>query len=146
MSVLTKQAIEIFGGGFELVVATETVIVVTGLGGKITVNGAEKKRWQPHRVAPGDVLAIAPSESGFISYLAFSHEIKSASAYDSFSTVMREGVGGLNGDGAALVSGDRVFATGQEQTRSHQLQPRSEPLLSLVKKVYQPRLIRLTTG
>ena len=140
------KAIEIFGGGFELVVATESIIVVTGLGGQVTVNGAEIKRWLPHQVVPDDVLAIAPSDSGYISYLAFSHELKSGNAYGSFSTVMREGIGGLNSDGTALASGDRVFANVHEQIQSYRQQSEFKLILPLVKKVYQPRPIRLTPG
>lgn len=99
-----SAAIEITAGGLELEAETATRVVVTGAEVEFSINGQQRENWTCHRVQPGDTLGIGFATRGMRTYLAVAGGIDLPPMFGSVATVVREGIGGL--DGGPLASGD----------------------------------------
>ncbi|RDV27396.1 carboxylase [Alteromonas aestuariivivens] len=81
---------------------------VTGPGAEVWFNGQLQPLWQTLSSLKGGTLRIQPHRIGTRHYLAFSADWALKSAMGSVSTVIREGLGGLAGDGKPLASGTQL--------------------------------------
>lgn len=99
-------ALEVSFGGLELEAEGDTVVAVTGATLPLLVNDEEHPQWQALRLGAGDRLRLGFSETGCRSYIAVAGGVQVPAAFGSTATVVREGIGGLNG--GALREGDRL--------------------------------------
>ena len=90
-------AIEITIGGLELISTASTRIAVTGAAMPLTINGMAKELWRNHRINSGDRIQLGFSQAGCRAYLAVAGGLQIAPVFGSSATVVREGIGGLNG-------------------------------------------------
>ncbi len=91
-------------GGLKLQINTDTQIAVTGADMPLLINGEAKPLWQTLNVRKGDVLTLGYSQQGCRTYIAVRGGFQVTPRFGSAATVVREGIGGLNG--AALAAGD----------------------------------------
>jgi biotin-dependent carboxylase-like uncharacterized protein len=99
-----STAIEISFGGCQLEVTDDTFICVTGAPMPLRINGRERPLWTVHPVSPGDLISLDFAASGCRAYLGVADGFTIEPSFGSSATVMREKIGGLNGD--RLHSGD----------------------------------------
>ena len=107
-------AIETTVGGLKIKANTDTVIAVTGAKVMLTINGVEHAQWQTLNIKTGDVLELGYATQGCRIYLAVAGGFQVAPQFESSSTVLREGIGGLNG--AALTAGDALTVEQNQKT------------------------------
>ena len=91
-------AIEVSFGGLQLEAQVDTYICVTGAQMPLRINKVEKDLWHVHPVKAGDIIALDFSQEGTRSYLGVADGFQVDPSFGSTSTVMRESIGGLNGD------------------------------------------------
>ena len=90
-------AIEILLGGVVLEALADMVLAITGAEMPATINGQRIELWQSHRINTGDKLEIGFASIGLRSYLAVSGGFDVPETLGSSSTVVRDGIGGLDG-------------------------------------------------
>ena len=90
-------ALEVTLGGFSLRFAVETVFALTGADCAATLDGLGTDAWRTIRARPGQVLRLAYSRTGMRAYLAFPGGLESDRAFDSASSVARDGLPGRLG-------------------------------------------------
>ncbi len=93
-----STAVEISFGGARFRAAVDTYICVTGAGMPLTINDAEKPLWTVHPVKAGDEIALDFALHGCRSYLGVAGGFRIEPTFGSTATVMREHIGGLDGD------------------------------------------------
>ena len=105
---LNAPQVEITFGRFSLLAQDDACIAITGgdLGARI--NDREISPWRTHRISRGDRLDFTAPVSGLRAYLAVSGGFRPAMKLGSCATVSREGLGGLDGQGAKLAKGDKL--------------------------------------
>ena len=91
-------AIEVSFGGLQVEALVDTYICVTGALMPLRINKVQKDLWHVHSVKAGDIIALDFSEEGSRSYLGVAGGFQIKPSFGSTSTVMRESIGGLNGD------------------------------------------------
>lgn len=100
--------LEITAGGLELESRTQTMVAVTGGDLNLTLNGVPQVPWQSFWVRQGDRLKFTTPRYGFRAYLAVSGGFQIQPVLGSRATVQRDHLGGVQGNGAALQSGDEL--------------------------------------
>ena len=90
-------ALEVSIGGLVMECTVETKIAVCGANVPLTINGRTRALWRSHKVNPGDVVELSFATEGVIAYLAVAGGFQVAESFGSTATVVREGIGGLNG-------------------------------------------------
>ena len=90
--------IEVSFGGLQIEAQVDTYICVTGALMPLRINKVLKDLWHVHRVKAGDIIALDFAEEGTRSYLGVADGFQVIPSFGSTATVMREGIGGLNGD------------------------------------------------
>jgi len=85
-------------GGLVLESTITTQLAVCGAKTPLTINGRVRGLWRSHRVKPGDVVELGFATEGVSAYLAISGGFKITPSFGSTATVVREGIGGLNGN------------------------------------------------
>ena len=94
-----STALEVSFGGLELEVGADTVISLAGGDCPVTLNSdRELEYWRSHRVREGDVLRFAYASRFCRSYLAVAGGFLVEPSFGSTATVVREGLGGFDGD------------------------------------------------
>lgn len=100
--------IEVSLGGCKLKALCTTRLAITGAELPAFINDQPVPLWRTHRLHAGDVLELGyqshPDAAGCRSYIAVSGGFQVTPAFGSTATVVREGIGGLNG--RALQAGD----------------------------------------
>jgi len=96
-------AIEVSVGGFKMQALQATQIAVTGGEVALKINGVDAQRWRSYSLQSGDTLELGYSQKGCRAYLAVGGGFSVEPQFDSCSTVVREGIGGI--DGGALKAG-----------------------------------------
>jgi len=117
--------VEVTLGGLEIEAGVDTWICVTGAPVPLTINGNERPRWQVLQVKAGDRIALGHAESGCRAYLGVADGFRIAPVFGSCSTVMREGLGGLNG--SRLQTGDRLPCAAVAERTPLRLPPGQQP-------------------
>lgn len=127
----TAAAIEISIGGLALQASADTVIAVTGASMPLTINSQPAECWRSHSIKAGDNIALGYARQGCRAYLAVAGGFQVPAQFGSVATVLREGIGGL--DGQALKAGDTLaFAS----TKAHCL---------LLPKRWRPKYFHTVT-
>ncbi len=90
--------LELSFGGLVLQANCHTSIAVTGAKVPFSINGQVKDNWQNYKVAPNDKIEFGYANEGCRVYLAVTDGFKVSPQFGSVSTVVREKIGGLNGD------------------------------------------------
>ncbi len=107
-------AIEVSVGGFKLQAECATRIAVTGGEMPVSINGEEVARWRTHCLQAGDTLELGFTQKGCRAYIAVNGGFEVDPMFGSTATVVREKLGGL--DGQPLKSGD-VIACQQDTSQ-----------------------------
>ncbi|RXJ83612.1 biotin-dependent carboxyltransferase family protein [Arcobacter sp. CECT 8985] len=95
---IDENIIEIYYSNFLFKVNCDTQIAVTGAYCDIFIN--EKKQnftWQIYNLKKGDIVNISKLKAGTIVYLSIKDGIKLKKEFGSYSTSIKEQIGGLNG-------------------------------------------------
>jgi biotin-dependent carboxylase-like uncharacterized protein len=101
--------IEVSYGGFAVETMAQTTIALTGADLAATLNGKAIQPWRTYVLNPGDHLAFKYAVSGARSYIAVQGGLQVSKLLNSTATVVREGVGGLYGQGDKLQVGDDIL-------------------------------------
>ncbi|MDH4570724.1 biotin-dependent carboxyltransferase family protein [Pseudomonas sp. BN414] len=98
--------LEISLGGVELEAEEALWVALTGADMPLSVDGEPRLNWSRFRLEPGQRLQIGYARSGQRSYLALVGGIRAEPVLGSVACQMREGLGGLDGEGVRLAKGD----------------------------------------
>ena len=101
-----STCVEVSFGGLELEAQTATFICVTGASMPLTINGCEQPRYRVLPLEPGDIVQLGFAEAGCRAYLGVADGFNIEPSFGSTATVVREGIGGLNG--GKLNAGDTL--------------------------------------
>ncbi|AFU99559.1 biotin-dependent carboxyltransferase family protein [Simiduia agarivorans] len=99
-------AIEVAVGGLELRANTDLMIAVTGAEVPLTIDGQKAALWTSHWVNRDSKIKLGFASKGARAYLAANGGFDVAPQFGSTATVVREGIGGLNGK--PLAAGDSL--------------------------------------
>ena len=130
-------AVEITIGGMKGYFTQATRIVLTGADLKARLNGQPIRPWQTQSIQPGDLLETGYATSGMRAYLCIRGGWKTPRGLgQSRSSVLREQLGGLDGQGSALQVGDQLayqpIPTGDQEViaaiPSHFIPDYSQPI------------------
>ncbi|MDX1635168.1 MAG: biotin-dependent carboxyltransferase family protein, partial [Marinobacter sp.] len=105
---LDAAQIEISIGRLSLLAHDDTVIAMTGADLGARINGREATPWRTYNLCRGDCIEFGMPVSGLRAYLAVAGGFQAPARLGSCATVVREGLGGLHGDGGKLAKGDRI--------------------------------------
>ncbi|MDK9556985.1 biotin-dependent carboxyltransferase family protein [Marinobacter sp. M216] len=105
---LSAAQLEITFGRLSLLAHSDTSIAITGadLGARINNQGVQP--WQTYEIKQGDRIDFSMPVSGLRAYLAVSGGLRPPLKLGSCATVSREKLGGLDGQGSKLQTGDRI--------------------------------------
>ena len=117
--------IEISFGGLQLESEVSTSCAITGATAPCRLNGEPLEQWRSFRVDAGDTLEIGFTSSGTRAYLAVSGGFDIEPSFGSTSTVVREKIGGLDGD--KLKAGDRLPCVSAPRERDQRLAEENRP-------------------
>ena len=90
-------AIELSFGGMVLEAQVNTYIAVTGATAALTINDSTQDMWRSHQVKKGDKISIGIASQGTRIYIAVKGGFQTPVSFGSRSTVIRENIGGLDG-------------------------------------------------
>lgn len=96
--------IEVSFGGLQVEAEVDTFLCVTGADAALTIDGAERALWEVHPLRAGQRVALNFARRGCRSYLGVAGGFGIEPSFGSTATVVRERIGGLNGD--RLQAGD----------------------------------------
>jgi len=113
--------IEVSFGGLQLEVLDDTFICVTGARMPMQINGKDVARYEVHPVTAGDRVTLDFAESGCRAYLGVADGFEVAASFGSTATVVREHIGGL--DGEKLSDGDILACPDVKQRRLFFINP-----------------------
>jgi len=96
-SPLDATTIEVSAGGLELEAHCQLTVAVTGASVGLTCNGHALDQWRSHHLESGDRLALGFASAGCRTYVAIGGGLAIAPQFGSTATVVREGIGGIDG-------------------------------------------------
>ncbi|WP_103102873.1 biotin-dependent carboxyltransferase family protein [Pseudomonas sp. LFM046] len=102
----TCAVLEIALGGVELEAEEALWVALAGADMPLTVDNEPRLNWSRFRLEAGQRLRIGFARSGQRIYLALVDGIRAEPVLGSVACQMREGLGGLDGEGSRLVEGD----------------------------------------
>jgi len=109
-------AVEVTIGGLVLEATVDTTIAVTGASAPLTINGHACELWRSYSIQTGARIELGFATSGSRIYLAVAGGFQIEPRFNSVSTVPRESLGGLHGDGSPLQAGDMLPCESQRST------------------------------
>ena len=92
------SALEISFGGLSLEAGVDTSIVITGAEMPCKINDETINQWQTRSVKKGDRIELGYVTNGTRAYLSVAGGFDITPSFGSTATVVRENIGGLNGD------------------------------------------------
>src|SRR5690606_39150637 len=122
--------IECSVGGLQLRADTHSYIAVTGATLPLTINGKAAERWTAHKVQPGDLLELGMVTAGLRAYIAVAGGFTITPQFGSSATVLREAIGGLNGN--KLQAGDTLATNSADKLQRQRLPARYRPQFNQV--------------
>ena len=122
--------IECSVGGLQLRADTHSYIAVTGATLPLSINGKAAEQWTAHKVQAGDMIELGMVSKGLRVYIAVAGGFAVAPQFGSTATVMREGIGGLNGN--KLQAGDKLAANTVVNLQRQRLPARYRPQFNRV--------------
>jgi len=120
--------IEVSFGGLHLQADIDTSLVITGATAPCKLNGDNIEQWRTCAISKGDALEIGFASAGTRVYLAVSGGFDIAPSFSSSSTVLREKIGGLNGD--KLQAGDLLPCAARQLAKQCYLHQQDRPVYS----------------
>ena len=118
-NAFNTPTIEIALGGLVLHVKGKMSIAITGADMSPMLNDMPLPLWQTHTLKEGDVLSFGFASSGHFAYLAVCGGLQTPFCYGSFSTSIKEGLGGVLG--RKLSVGDNLPTSGDVVEQSQKL-------------------------
>ncbi|MEP4146507.1 MAG: biotin-dependent carboxyltransferase family protein [Halioglobus sp.] len=118
-------ALEISFGGLKLEAAVDTYICLTGAQMTLRINNHEHPRWEVLAIKAGDSISVEFAEQGCRAYLGVAGGFQVAPSFGSTATVVREKIGGLNGD--KVQAGDDLPCEPMTQRRHLYLPAEHQP-------------------
>lgn len=118
-------SIELGFGGLKLTASTTTSFAITGASAPCKLNGVPIEQWRTHNIQEGDTLEIGYCTAGTRCYLAVAGGFTIKPSFGSTSTVLREKIGGLNGD--QLKTGDVLPCNASPLTKQRMLPHKHRP-------------------
>lgn len=120
-NAVDAAGIEIMVGGLTLVAEADTTLALAGADLQAKVDGMVIQPGQHFVLRKGQKLAFERPAKGLRTYLALPGGIQADAVMGSVSSTLREGLGGLDGQGKPLVVGDVLrpraqMAQGQRKT------------------------------
>lgn len=100
--------IEITLGLFQCSFSQPTQIALTGANMFAELDGERIQPWASYHVNAGSILKCKTARQGMRTYLAIQHGFEIETVLESGATVVRDELGGLNGKGNQLKSGDHI--------------------------------------
>lgn len=91
-------ALEVSFGGLELESDLDTLICLAGGDMELAINDEPRESWRSHRIRPGDRISVGFATAFCRAYLSVAGGFQLAKQFGSTATVVREGIGGLNGN------------------------------------------------
>jgi len=122
---INATCLEISFGGLSIEAETGTSFVITGAQAPCKLNGESIPLWQTQDIQTGDKLEIGFTSAGTRCYLAVCGGFNIAPSFGSSSTVLREKIGGINGD--KLQAGDHLPCSGDKLTAHCRLAEQEQP-------------------
>ena len=122
---INATCLEISFGGLSLEAQTGTSFVITGAQAPCKLNGESIPLWQTQDIQPGDKLEIGFTSAGTRCYLAVRGGFDIKPSFGSSSTVLREKIGGINGD--KLQAGDLLPCSADKLTAHYRLAEQEQP-------------------
>ncbi len=111
--------LEVSFGGMVLEAELDTSFVITGAETPCKLNGDAIPQWQTQDIESGGILEIEFCKAGTRVYLAVGGGFKIKPSFGSCSTVVREKIGGINGD--KLQAGDHLPCNSEKLTAHRRL-------------------------
>ncbi|KKO49070.1 allophanate hydrolase [Arsukibacterium sp. MJ3] len=90
--------IECSVGGLQLQANTNSYFTVTGATLPLSINGNAAEQWTVHKIQQGDVIELGMVSQGLRAYVAVAGGFNVATQFGSSATVLRESIGGINGN------------------------------------------------
>ena len=118
--------LEISFGGLNLEAETDTSFIITGAEAPCRLNGESIPLWQTQDIQRGDKLEVGFASAGTRCYLAVRGGFDIAPSFGSSSTVLREKIGGINGD--KLQAGDHLPCSSDNLVAHCQLAEQNQPV------------------
>ncbi|MGS2742222.1 5-oxoprolinase subunit C family protein [Halomonas sp. LS-001] len=103
------SALEVTFGGLELVAERVMTLAITGADLGARHNQQPAPCWRSFQVTPGDTLTFAAPTNGLRAYLAVAGGFYGEAVLGSTACVVREQLGGIDGQGKTLRQGDRLM-------------------------------------
>lgn len=119
-------ALEVTFGGLKLVAERDLTIALTGADLRIKHNERSASLWQTLAIHKGDTLTFGTPVNGLRSYLAVAGGFCGDPVMGSSACVVREQLGGFDGQGTSLREGDALTVNQAESTPTDQAAPESE--------------------
>jgi len=132
-NVAGAPLLEIAVGGVSLRAQTNTYIALTGAQMPFLVNGRAVPRYCTLAIQSGDLIEIGYARAGLRCYLAVAGGFLVPTTLGSVSTVLREGIGGLNG--GPLQDGDWLPAGPCERLALRSVPYQQQPHFPAVTKL-----------
>lgn len=112
--------LEITYGGLTLEALEDVCIAITGADLDAQLNQTSIETWRTYMVKRHDRLVFKQPIAGLRAYLAVKGGFTAPQTLDSCSTVLREKLGGFDGQGRKIEAGDLLpFAAGQAYLNAH---------------------------
>lgn len=119
--------IEVMVGGLSLVAEADTLLALAGADLAATVDGAPLTSGQRFTLKAGQTLAFDGPQSGLRAYLAMPGGVQAEPVMGSVTSTVREGLGGLDGQGRSLQVADRLEAVGHQARQASSAKPGQLP-------------------
>ncbi len=135
---LDAICIESIGTGVCIAATQACEVSVTGAATRILLNKQAHEGWQNFYLQAGDRLVIDESANGVRSYIGVAGGLEVKKIFGSATTVMRDGLGGIDGQGAPLHFADKLVSNGEKPFQSRTISEsyipdnRSHNVLSVV--------------
>jgi len=103
---INDTCLEVSFGGLTLESQVDSCMAITGAEVACKVNGKLIEQWRSYHIKKNDLIEFGYTTAGVRAYLAVSGGFKIPPSFGSSATVVRENVGGLNGE--KLQTGDEL--------------------------------------
>ncbi|MFK7160267.1 biotin-dependent carboxyltransferase family protein [Marinospirillum sp. MEB164] len=115
--------LEVLYGGLSLLALADCWISVTGAELDLTLDGRNQPLWEAFPVRAGQKLTLGFARRGLRAYLALAGGWHAPLEMGSCAAVPREGLGGHQGGGRALASGDQLLGRASNRAPNHRPTP-----------------------
>ncbi len=96
--------LEVVGQQLTIEILSDCILAVTGAARQVNINQKNQNAWQSFQLTKGDKLSLSTIE-GLRSYIAISGGIGAEPIFGSATAVVRDGLGGVDGDGHPITQG-----------------------------------------